>query len=472
MVVEVEREARIGFGPRGEVEAEVLAAYRERTPRSAERHAAARRVMPGGDTRTVAFHAPYPLGIEEGRGCRLWDADGNEYLDLLNNYTALIHGHGHPAVAAAVAEQLPRGTAFPAPNRAQTRLAEIIGERVASVDLVRFCNSGTEAVMNAIRAARAFTGRERIVKIEGGYHGTYDDVEVSVHPDPDSPLAGTDEAPLSRLDTSGVPAKTVESVLVTPFNDVAAAERLMAEQGDEVAAVIVEPVMGVGGMIPAETAFLEALRALTVEHGALLIFDEVMSFRLEPGGMQERHRVRPDLTTFAKIIGGGFPVGAFGGRAAVMEQFDPRRPHPLWQSGTFNGNLVTMVAGVAAMEQYPAAEVARINALGDRLRSGLRRVFADAGVPAAVTGYGSFAGVHLAVERVETYRDAARADKALGRLLHLALLVEGVFCAPRLMLCTSTAMDEAVIDRTVDAVARAIDRTRPALGAAPQAPGR
>ena len=463
MVVGIERGAGAATGRRSDVEDAVLGDYRARTPRSGALNEAARGVMPGGDTRTVAFHAPYPLSVDQGEGCRLWDADGNEYVDLLNNYTALIHGHAHPAVSAAVAAQLPRGTAFPAPNPAQTRLAGIISERVASVDLVRFCNSGSEAVMNALRAARAFTGRDAIVKIEGGYHGTYDDVEVSVHPDPASPLAGADGAPLPFLDTPGVPANTTDNVLVTPLNDVAAVERLMAAHGHRVAAVVVEPLLGAGGMLPAATAFLESLRALTVEHGALLVFDEVMSFRLEPGGLQEHHRVRPDLTTFAKIIGGGFPVGAFGGRAAIMEQFDPRARRPLSQSGTFNGNLVTMVAGAAAMDAYPAPEVARINALGDRLRRGLRGSLDAAGVCAAVTGYGSFVGLHLGRQRVEDYREAARADKGLGRLLHLALLLEGVFAAPRLSFCTSTAMDEAVVDGVVAAFGRALDRISVAL---------
>jgi glutamate-1-semialdehyde 2,1-aminomutase len=450
---------------RAEIEADVLAAYRARTPISAALHAEASVVMPGGDTRTVAFHAPYPLAVEHGQGSVLRDADGNEYLDLLNNYTSLIHGHAHPAITRAVTAQLRFGTAFPAPNRSQTRLATIVTERVASVDLIRFCNSGTEAVMNALRAARAFTRRDLVVKIEGGYHGTYDDVEVSVHPDPAADAIGSDEAPLPVVDTLGVPANTVEAVAVIPFNDIAAAERVFRERGDQIAAVIVEPVMGASGMIPADHHFLEALRAITVESGALLIFDEVMSFRLMPGGMQEHYRVRPDLTTFAKIIGGGFPVGAFGGRAAVMEQFNPHRPAPLWQSGTFNGNLATMVAGVAAMEAYPASEVVRINRLGDRLRSGLTAALNDAGVVGAVTGFGSFVGLHLGVQSVRSYRDGAAVDKGLARLLHLALLLEGVACAPRLMWCTSTAMDEATIDDVLARARRALAAVAPALPA-------
>jgi glutamate-1-semialdehyde 2,1-aminomutase len=450
---------------RAEVEADVIADFRASSPRSATLHEAARRVMPGGDTRTVAFHAPYPLVIMEGRGCRVQDADGRTYIDLLNNYTSLIHGHAHPGVVAAVSERLPFGTAFPAPNEAQTRLAGIIVDRVASVDMMRFCNSGSEAVMNALRAARAFTGRDLIVKMEGGYHGTYDDVEVSVHPDPRNPAAGPDRAPAAVLGTRGVPGNTVDNVLVTPLNDIESVERLMRERGTEIAAIIVEPVMGSSGMLPADQAFLEALRVLTLEHDALLIFDEVMSFRLEPGGVQQHYRVRPDLTTFAKIIGGGFPVGGFGGRASVMEQFDPLRPSPLWQSGTFNGNLITMVAGVAAMEAYTPVEVRRINALGERLRDGLRAALQDADVPAAVTGYGSFAGVHLGATAVRSYRDAALTDKGLGRLLHLALLLEGIYVAPRLTMCTSTAMEDATIDEVLAGFRRAIGAIGPALAA-------
>lgn len=455
--------AAVDARTRSEVEADVIADYRASSPRSAALHEAARRVMPGGDTRTVAFHAPYPLVITEGQGCRIQDADGRTYVDLLNNYTSLIHGHGHPGVVAAVSERLPFGTAFPAPNEAQTRLAEIIVDRVTSVDMVRFCNSGSEAVMNAIRAARAFTGRDLIIKMEGGYHGTYDDVEVSVHPDPRNPESGPDHAPNSVLGTRGVPENTTDNVLVTPLNDVDAVERLMRERGEDVAAVIIEPVMGSAGMLPADHTFLEALRGLTLENDALLVFDEVMSFRLEPGGVQEHYRVRPDLTTFAKIIGGGFPVGAFGGRASVMEQFDPLRPSPLWQSGTFNGNLITMVAGVAAMEAYGSDEVARINALGERLRAGLHTALADAGLSGTVTGYGSFAGLHLGTTDVRTYRDTAVADKGLSRLLHLALLLEGIYVAPRLMMCTSTAMDEATIDEVLAGFRRAVEAIRPAL---------
>jgi glutamate-1-semialdehyde 2,1-aminomutase len=431
--------------------------YQARTQESARRAERAKRVLPGGDTRTVAFHAPYPLTIAEGFGCQIVDVDGNEYIDVLNNYTSLIHGHAHPAIVKAVTGQLSKGTSYATAIESQTRLAEILTDRVASVDLVRFTNSGTEAVMNAIRAARAFTGRDLIVKIEGGYHGTYDDVEVSVHPELGD-LAGSDHAPRPTLDTRGVPTNRLDNVLVIPFNDVDALRRTIGERGSEIAAIIVEPVMGSAGVIPAEPSFLETARALTAELGIVLIFDEVMTFRLELGGIQEHYRVRPDLTTFAKIIGGGFPVGAFGGRAAIMEQFDPSKPNALSQSGTFNGNAVTMVAGIAAMELFQADEVARINRLGERLREGLRASTKSAGIEADVTGYGSMAGLHFTKGPVRDYRAAARSDANLRRVVHLGLLNEGVFAAPRLMFCTSTAMDESVIDDVLARFMRVLDR--------------
>jgi glutamate-1-semialdehyde 2,1-aminomutase len=440
------------------IEAELISEYRARTPTSATSAERAKRVLPGGDTRTVAFHPPYPLTVVEGSGCRFSDIDGNVYIDVLNNYTSLIHGHAHPAVVAAVTGQLTKGTSYATAIAAQTQLAELLAERVASVDLIRFTNSGTEATMNAIRAARAFTGRDVIVKMEGGYHGTYDDVEVSVHPSIGNDGAGPDHSPSPALDTRGVPANTTENVLIVPFNVDSALQRTIQERGDEIAAVIVEPVLGSAGIIPANQTFLELARTLTAEHGIALIFDEVMTFRLEPGGVQEHYRIRPDLTTFAKIIGGGFPVGAFGGRAAIMEQYDPNRPGALSQSGTFNGNAVTMVAGIAAMEHFPPEEVHRINRLGDRLREGMKKAVAASGIEGKVTGYGSMAGLHFSSAPVTDYRTAARGNELLKRAVHLGLLNEGVFSAPRLMFCTSTAMSEHEVDDVLRRFERVLAR--------------
>ena len=437
--------------------AQLVKEYEARTPRSKVLAARAQRVMPGGETRTITFHPPYPLTGDRGSGCQFTDVDDNVYYDLINNYTSLLHGHAHPEINAAVTQQLAKGTTFATALEAQTELGEIIAKRVASVDMVRYTNSGTEATMNAVRAARAFTGRELIVKMEGGYHGSFDDFEISVHPD--LAHAGPDDEPTPVIDTRGVATNTLHNVMISPFNNIDALERLMTLYGKDVAGIIIEPVMGAAGCIPADREFLKAAERLAREHGALFIADEVMTFRLEYGGAQQHYGVTPDLTTFAKIIGGGFPVGAFGGRTEVMSLFDARNPNAVYQSGTFNGNAITTVAGIAAMRLYPSDEVARINELGDRLRTGIAGEFRKRGLPATMTGYGSMIGVHLVDGEVKNYRDGARANATFKRALHLALLLEGVFAAPRLMCCISTPMTSEVVDDIVARFGRALDRT-------------
>lgn len=435
---------------------ELVAEYRTRTPRSAAASERACRVMPGGDTRAIAFHAPYPLAIERASGPTLVDVDGNAYLDFVNNYTSLLHGHAHPTIEHAVREQLPKGTNYATAITCQAELAELLVERVPSVDLVRFTNSGTEATLFAVRAARAFTGRELIVKIEGGYHGAYDDFEISVHPD--LAVAGPDGEPVATLDTRGVPRNRLETVAVVPFNDVAALERLFTARGGEIAGLIMEPCLGSAGVVATDQAFVEAARRLTRTHGALLILDEVMTFRLGPGGFQGELGVDGDLTTFAKIIGGGFPVGAFGGREDVMAIFDPRRPDAVWHSGTFAGNAVTMVAGRVALELFDRTAVDRLNVLGDRLRNGLAEVCARVGVTAQTTGFGSFVGLHFTDQPVAGYREPARSDLELKHLFHMALLAEGVFVAPRMLMCMSTPMDEHLVDDVLVRAERALRR--------------
>ncbi len=447
---------RSGTGPElARIAEEIQQEYVDHTPASASAYERAKKSMPGGDTRTVAFHPPYPLTIVKGEGYTLADLDGNTYIDLLNNYTSLIHGHAFQPITEAVTAQVRLGTNYAAALQVQADLAERLTERVESVGKVRFTNSGTEATMMAIRGARTFTGRELIVKMEGGYHGTFDDFEVSMHPPVDS---GPDGSPIPTIDTLGVPQNRLQTVTVIPFNDTEAAERVFAERGSEIAAVIVEPVMGSAGMIPAEPEFLRTLRALTRSHGALLMFDEVMSFRLGYGGMQGNYEIYPDITSFAKIMSGGFPGGAFGGTDDVMAIFDPFSKQPLWQSGTFNGNAVTMVAGVAALDHYGADEVARINTLGDQLRSRIAKLLEMYGFEAVVSGYGSFGAIHFTGGPVRNYRDAARSNQQLKKVFHLALLQEGLFFAPRLMFCISTPMSEATLAEIDGRFERALGR--------------
>jgi glutamate-1-semialdehyde 2,1-aminomutase len=433
--------------------------YRQTTPGSRRLHQRAAAVMPGGTTRTTTYFDPYPLFIDRGEGCRIWDVDGTARLDMLGNYTAMILGHAHPKVVEAIREQAGRGTAFAAANRIEGELAEILCDRVPSLDLVRFCNSGTEATMFAMRLARAFTGRPRIARIEGGYHGTHDHAEVSTHPVPAD--AGPADRPLARPDSIGTPAWALEQTVVLPFNDLDAAERILREEASGVAAVILEPIIGAGGVIAATPEFLALLRSLTTELGMLLIFDEVISLRVSPGGAQELYGVIPDLTTMGKIIGGGLPVAAFGGRADVMELLDPRRQPNLAQGGTYNGNPLGMAAGVAAMKELTPDVYQDLNRRGARVKDQLSEVFSSHGVPAQVNGVGSLFAIHFTQTPVTDYRSKATSDDRMTRDLFLGLVNHGVLLAPRAMGALSTPMGEEEIQAFIDAVDAVVAEQRP-----------
>ena len=438
--------------------------YRRTTPGSHALHERAVRAMPGGTTRTTTYFDPYPLYIDRGEGCRTWDVDGAERIDMLGNYTALILGHAHPKVVEAVQRQVARGTAFAAANPVEVELAELLCERVPSLDLVRFCNSGTEATMFAMRLARAFTGRPKIARIEGGYHGTHDHAEVSTHPDPAS--AGPADRPVARPDSIGTPAWALEQTVVLPFNDPGAAELILREEAGRVAAVILEPIIGAGGVIAATPEFLSRLRQLTRELGMLLIFDEVISLRVAPGGAQELYGVTPDLTTMGKIIGGGLPVAAFGGRAEVMELLDPRREPSLAQGGTYNGNPLGMAAGLAAMKELTPDVYADLDRKGARVKDQLSEVFASHGVAAQVNGVGSLFAIHFTDRPVVDYRSKATSDAWMTRDFFLGLVNHGVLVAPRAMGALSTPMGEHEIQRFIDAVDEVVAEQLPRWRAA------
>ena len=421
--------------------------YGIRTERSREIFGRLERSIPGGNTRSLAYFPPYPLVISSGSGCRIRDADGNEFVDLLNNYTSSVHGHALPAVNEAMGEQAALGTVFPAPSGLQAELAERIVGRVASVEKVRFANSGTEAVMMAVRGARAFTGRKKIVKAEGGYNGMWEQVPISL-PQQDSYGAA-------------MPEGVRELVRMVDYNDVGQLGAAMQEEGNEVAAIILEPVTGTG-VFAGTPEYFAAARRLADEHGALLICDEVITLRLGVGGFQEALGVRPDLTTMGKLIGGGLPVGAFGGRADVMEVFDPRRRDHLHHSGTFNGNLMTMAAGCVTLDLLTRSEIERINSLGERLAEGLRRSLAERpDLRGAVNNCGSLVHVNFGTEgEVRTFSDL-RLESPVAAAFHLAALEEGVYFAPRGFMNTSTAMDEQTVDEALEACFRALDRCYP-----------
>jgi len=433
--------------------------YQKTTPGSRALHEKALAVMPGGTTRTTTYFDPYPLFIDRGEGCRIWDVDGTERIDMLGNYSAMILGHAHPKVVEAIRRQAARGTGFAAANAVEVQLATLLCERVPSLDAVRFCNSGTEATMFAMRLARAFTSRPKIARMEGGYHGTHDYAEVSTHPAVAE--AGAPDAPIARPDSSGTPEWVLENTVVLPFNNPDACEAIIRREGTQVAAVILEPIIGAGGVIPASLDFLERLREVTRELGILLIFDEVISLRVAPGGAQQMYGVTPYLTTMGKIIGGGLPVAAFGGRADVMELLDPRRAGSIAQGGTYNGNPLGMAAGVAAMTELTPDVYGELNRKGARVAELLGEVFASHHVPVQVNSAGSMFALHFTDQPVVDYRGVAGANKKRTRDFFLGLVNHGVLMAPRGMGALSTPMAEHDIQEFVDAVDTVVGGLRP-----------
>jgi glutamate-1-semialdehyde 2,1-aminomutase len=445
-----------------DISQKILGAYKEKTPGSMAHQAMAGRYFPGGDTRSATYFSPYPVYMERGRGCYLYDADGNQYLDMLGNYTSLIHGHALPAIVEAIREQALNGTVFGSAGAVQYLHAEHLCSRIPAMDMIRYCNSGTEATLFAIRAARAFSGRDSIIKMDGGYHGGHDLAEVNILADIE-----TDGPPRASA-RAGVPASVLQDVRVVPFNDLAAIASLLETDAGRIAAIIVEPVLGAGGVIAPQNGYLAGLRELADRFGVLLIFDEVITLRLSTGGMQKLTGVTPDLTSLGKIIGGGLPVGAFGGRADIMARFDPAHPQAIFHSGTFNAANMVMAAGLCALKALDQPAIDRINTLGDRLKTGFNNAFKEAGIRGHVTGIGSLNQVHWCDGLLQNARDAARALAGAGELpglLHLELMNRGIYSAKRGMFVISTPMSELEIDKTVAAFAGTLDMLRPYIAA-------
>jgi glutamate-1-semialdehyde 2,1-aminomutase len=400
--------------------------YVARTRRSAEMFERAATSLPGGSTRSTIYSAPYPPYMVRGEGIRTWDVDGNEYRDFLGNYTSLILGHAHPEVVAAVEAQVRRGSAFAAPTEAEIELAELIRSRLPSIERIRFTNSGTEATMFALRAARAFTKRSLIAKFELAYHGTHDTAVAW---------------------TPGVPNGISDLVLELPWGDPEGVERAIAGREQDLAAIIIEPVQGAGGVRAAEPEFLRFLRELTTRIGALLVFDEVIAFRIGPNGAQGRlGGVRPDLTTLGKIIGGGYPSGAFGGREDVMAMFDARRPGALVHGGTFNGNPVSAAAGLATLRHLTPARYEALERLGERLRSTIAAGIDRGGLDARVGGLASIFQVFPGPSLLPP--DGLSQQAAL----FIGLLLDGFHLAPRGMGSIATPTTDADVDDLVAAV--------------------
>ena len=405
--------------------AEARAGYAVRRPHSGERHRRALRVMPGGNTRSVLSYGPFPTAMARGEGCTLWDIDGHEYLDLCGEYTAGLFGHSEPRIQRAVAAAMAGGVNLAAVGEPEVALAEILCDRFAAMELVRFTNSGTEANLMAVTAARAFTGREALLVFRGGYHGgvlTF-------------PAAGA-----SRV-TAPFP------VVLGEYNDAAEAEALIQQHGPRLAAVLVEPMLGSGGCIPARPGFLAALQAAAREAGALLILDEVMTSRMGGGGLGARAGVVPDLMTLGKYVAGGMSFGAFGGRADVMDLFASALPH----AGTFNNNVLSMAAGRVAMGEIFTPDVAEaLFARGEAMRAALNA--ACAGVAMQFTGLGSMAAPHFRAGAIERPGVAGADEEALRELFFFDMLAAGIYIARRGMVALSLPVSGADIDRFVAAV--------------------
>jgi glutamate-1-semialdehyde 2,1-aminomutase len=410
-------------------------------------------VLPGGVSRNTIFRTPHPFYADKASGCRLTDVEGVERIDFANNMASLIHGHAHPAIVSAVSDQLRRGSAFTMATEAEVQCAQHLCSRSPAFDKIRFVNSGTEAVMAGLKAARAFTGRAKIAKVEGAYHGTYDYAEVSQTASPAN--WGAPERPSSVPVAVGTPQGALDDVIVIPFNDPETAIAILNPHAGDIAAVLLDPMPHRVGMIPADRDFVHALRRWSDVNDVVFFFDEVITFRSAYGGAQAWFDVQPDLTALGKVIGGGFPAGALAGRDEIMQVLDPRQDKVLMpHSGTFSANPITMTAGRVAMELFDQAAVERLNALGDYARQGIREVIAEVGAPACVTGAGSLLRIHLKPEAPANYRSAYMSADEVARVKCLVdhLYDNGIMMIHTCSAALSTAMTETEINTLVEAL--------------------
>lgn len=412
--------------------------------KSRERHDRAKRSLPGGNTRAVLYYPPFPIALDRGEGCYVWDFDGKRYADFVCEYSAGLYGHSDPIIRAAIIAALDKGTVLGAPNRYEAQLSDLLTARFPALDLVRFCNSGTEANLMAISTARAVTGRPKIMVFNEGYHGG---VLVFGH--------------------GGSPLNVPYPFVFADYNDLDGTIALIRQHKDELAAVFLEPMLGGGGCIPVEPAFLAALRAETTRLGILLAFDEVITSRLAPQGLQGVFAITPDLMSMGKYLGGGLSFGAFGGAARIMERFDPSKPDAFSHGGTFNNNVLTMAAGTAGLGQVFTAEACiALNRRGDRLRDRLNRAIAAANVPMTVTGFGSVMNIHFVRGPVRTPHDLESAPKDWLKLLQLEMLGRGQYMTSRGMIALSLPMTDEVVGEFAAAFESFLDDHARLLGAA------
>ena len=413
----------------GKADNTILTTYRARTPRSARAFEEAQRYLPGGNSRQAGYWPPYPLTVTRGEGVYIWDLDGNQYIDCLNNYTALVHGHAYGPIVERVQAQIPNGTCWAANSSAQVELARQLVERVASVEQVRFTNSGTEAGALALLIARTVTGRKKILMARFGYHGALMEFEV------------------------GYSGKGGPDTYLATYGDLKDFERVLTEHGEDIAAVFLEPVLGAGGVVAGSKDFIEGVRNAAKKAGALFVLDEVLTLRLGVGGRQEALAIQPDLTMFGKLIGGGFPVGAVGGSRDILDMFNPAHLKA-FHTGTFNGNPVTMAAGAVSVRELTAERIQEMERLASRLKSGLFEAASAAGLPLSINHIGSLLNLYFTKEPVKTVQE--RPDTELISKFHLAAMNHGLFLASRGLLALSTVMTDAIIDEVIERAAPAM----------------
>ncbi|MEX3958755.1 aspartate aminotransferase family protein [Trinickia sp. EG282A] len=410
--------------------------YTECNPQSALQYERAVQFMPGGNTRSVLFYGPFPLAIARGEGCHLWDADGHEYIDFIAEFTAGLYGHSNPVIREAIDRALDAGINLSGHNLLESELARLICDRFPAVDAVRFTNSGTEANLMAISAARVHTRRDKVIVFAGGYHGG-----------------------VLTLAKGNSPVNVPHDLLIANYNDLASVQGLFELHPVEVAAVVVEPMQGAAGCICGERDFLTGLRELASMYGALLIFDEVMTSRLAPGGLQEALGITPDLTTLGKYIGGGMSFGAFGGRASIMDQFDPRKPGATPHAGTFNNNVLSMAAGAAGLSSLYTADVAReMNARGDQLRERLNAICADRNVPLQFIGRGSLMNLQAGRHAIRSVKDLLPEGNSVKDLFFFHMVEHGIYLARRGFIVLSMPITEKEIGRLLSAFDTFLER--------------
>lgn len=429
------------------------------TTRSADLYARAVKVLPGGVSRNTVLRDPYPAYADFGAGCQITDIEGVTRLDFSNNMASLIHGHACPEIVQSVSEQLARGSAFTMATEMEVRYAELLCSRNPGFEKLRFVNSGTEALMVALKASRAFTGRPKIAKVEGAYHGGYDYAEVSQSPNPET--WGDIDHPKSVPLAHGTPDSALNDVVIIPFNDPVRAIAILDEHAADLACVLLDLMPHRVGLRPADAEFVTAIRNWTTKNGSLLVLDEVITFRTEFHGLQSRYGITADLTALGKMIGGGFPIGAVTGRSDVMDVLNPRSKKLLFpHSGTFSANPISTTAGFVAMGKFDEHAAQRLNALAQRAIKGINNAISETGITACVTGGGSLFRVHMKEHEPHNFRDAYCTPEQNGMINTLLdhMFDEGFVLINTCTAALSTPMTEVEIDALVSAFKSGFER--------------